>query len=177
MENKYYTPKLDNDEVWKEIRGYEGIYEISNKGVVRRMSYNLSKGVTYDGYPLVILTRAGKRSTKTIHRLVAEAFIDNPENKPAVNHKDGVKSNNALDNLEWATYSENTLHALRTGLKDKSWQDGEKNCSSKLTVEQVLDIREKCKTMKVAKVHRDFYPEMHYNTIYGIKIRRLWKTI
>lgn len=176
MENKYYTPDIE-EEIWKDIPGYEEYYEASNTGLIRRKSYIMKCRITKDGYPAITLCGGGKQKSKTIHRIIAELFVENPENKPQVNHKDGIKQNAFASNLEWMTSSENVKHALDLGLKDKNWQDGEKNISSKLTKEQVLDIREKCKTMKVSEVHKYFYPEMHYNTIYGIKTKRLWKTI
>lgn len=176
MESKYFTPDIEN-EIWKDIPGYEEYYEVSNTGLIRRKAYIMKCRLTQDGYPAITLCGKGKQLSKTIHRLVAESFIENPDNKPQVNHKDGIKSNAMASNLEWATSSENVNHALNLGLKDKTWQDGEKNVNSKLTKEQVLDIREKCKIMKISKVHKDFYPEMNYNTIYGIKTRRLWKNL
>jgi hypothetical protein len=70
------------------------------------------------GYKLVCVRKNGKASTQKVHRLIASAFLPNPENKAQVNHKNGIKSDNRLENLEWATQSENQLHAYRTGLKD-----------------------------------------------------------
>lgn len=174
-ELKYYTP--DIEEIWKDIPGYEEYYEVSNTGLIRRKAYIMKCRLTNDGYPAITLCGGGKQLSKTIHRIVAEAFVENPDNKPQVNHIDGVKSNPMSSNLEWVTGSENCLHALNLGLKDKTWQDGEKNINSKLTKEQVLDIRAKCKTMKISQVHKLYYPNLHYNTIYGIKTKRLWKTI
>jgi len=176
MENKYFTPSIE-DEIWKDIPGYEEYYEVSNTGLIRRKAYIMKCRLTNDGYPAITLCGGGKQLSKTIHRIVAEVFLKNPENKAQVNHKDGIKANAMVSNLEWVTPSENINHALNLGLKDKTWQDGEKNINSKLTKEQVLDIREKCKTMKISEVHKNFYPNMNYNTIYGIKTKRLWKTI
>lgn len=176
MENKYFTPDI-TDEVWKDIPGYEEYYEASNTGLIRRKAYIMKCRLTNDGYPAITLCGRGKQLSKTIHRIVAELFVDNPNNKKQVNHKDGIKANAFATNLEWVTPSENVLHALDLGLKDKNWQDGEKNINSKLTKEQVLDIRERCKTMKISDVHRNFYSNMSYSTIYGIKTKRLWKTV
>ena len=117
-------------EIWKDIVDYEGVYQISNLGKVKSL-YRLrqcSKGafrvipervlkskISRGGYETVHL-RTGKESWPSVHRLVASAFIPNLENKPTVNHIDGIKLNNNLTNLEWATESEQMIHAISTGL-------------------------------------------------------------
>lgn len=104
-------------ETWKDIKGFEGIYQISNMGRVksfkadpngRILSIKNSKG----DYLNIVLCHGNKRRSVKVHRLVAEAFIPNPDNKPEVNHKDGNKQNNRVGNLEWATRIENQRHAL-----------------------------------------------------------------
>jgi hypothetical protein len=85
------------------------------------------------------LSKLGKLKIKTIHRLVAIAFIPNPENKPQVNHIDGNKANNSVDNLEWCTSSENLKHAHETGLKKSP--KFETNPNAKLTKKEVTDMR------------------------------------
>lgn len=102
-------------EVWKDIKGYEGIYQISSFGRVKRIDgkdertkWLLSPIKQKRGYLYVCLCKNGKSSNRTIHRLVAEAFIPNKEGLPCVNHKDENKQNNRLDNLEWCTYKYNS---------------------------------------------------------------------
>jgi hypothetical protein len=117
------------EEIWKDVVGYEGLYEISNLGNLRscgkyvwnRFSYCYRDGkimkqnIDRYGYSRAILSKDGYQKNKQIHRLVAEAFIDNPYNLPEVNHKDCNKTNNNVDNLEWITGIENTRHAIANG--------------------------------------------------------------
>lgn len=95
-------------EEWKDVLGYEGIYEISNIGNIR--SYKTKKirktQKNKEGYERVELWKDGKRKVLLVHRLVAEAFIPNDNNKDNVNYKDGDKTNNCANNLEWVTYKE-----------------------------------------------------------------------
>lgn len=110
-------------EEWKDIENYEGLYEISSLGRVKRTfkkSFNFLKP-QYNryGYQIYSLTKQGKTKKHTTHRLIAKAFIPNPLNKPEVNHIDGNKKNNNIKNLEWATSSENRIHAYKNGLNKK----------------------------------------------------------
>ena len=120
-------------EIWKDIEGYEGIYQVSNLGKVKSLERYcsthwgrrrvpekiLNPQEKEYGYLCVDLHRDGNSKSYSIHRLVATAFIPNPEDKPEVNHKDGDTGNNQVSNLEWATGSENVRHALQTGLISK----------------------------------------------------------
>ena len=172
-ENKYYTPEI---EFWKDVVDYEDEYEVSNLGNVRRKSKNLSASVGHYGYNTVSLSKNGKCITKLVHRIVAEAFIDNPELKEQVNHKDCVKTNNKLSNLEWVTPIENILHAVENHRQRN--QNGENNNMSKLTEVDVLFIRQLIdEGMTTYKIHKNYYPYLHQQTIYAIKQRRLWKQI
>ena len=108
-------------EEWKDIKGYEGLYQISNTGLVKRIpsikcktERILRQGTQKAGYNYVNLSKDNKIHTKRVHRLVAEAFISNPNNLPEVNHKDEDKSNNNVENLEWCTREYNLNYGTRS---------------------------------------------------------------
>lgn len=105
----------------KAIEGFED-YLVSSSGKIYSLKSNkyLKPNIVTNGYYQVCLFKNGKRYRKYIARLVAQAFISNPDNKSTVNHKDGIKSNNNISNLEWMTQSENQLHAFNTGLQKRS---------------------------------------------------------
>lgn len=115
-------------EVWKDIEGYENLYQVSNLGRVKSLvGFNghiyvnrvkvLKQSNTTTGYKKVELTINKRRKSHKVHRLVAFAFIPNPNHKPNINHKDGNPINNKVENLEWCTQRENVQHAVDTGLK------------------------------------------------------------
>jgi hypothetical protein len=128
-------------EVWKEVKGFEKQYEISNLGNLRSIDREVKhyidgfirkyKGsvkkvrLSTDGYLKCNLKNDGKRFDFRVHRLVAEAFIPNNENKPIINHKNGIKTDNRVDNLEWCTISENVLHATKNRLIKTKLNDSE----------------------------------------------------
>lgn len=114
-------------EIWKDIAGYEGLYQVSNLGRVKSLERDTKRARPQHiqerilkqrngEYLMVYLADAGKYEARLVHRLVAQAFISNPDNKPIVNHIDGNKYNNRADNLEWCTHKENVIHAFVTGL-------------------------------------------------------------
>lgn len=101
-------------EKWKDVDGYDGLYKVSNLGRVKGKHRIKSQQDNGKGYLMVRLNKNGESRWHLVHRLVAKAFIENPENKPTVNHIDGNRKNNKFNNLEWATYSENNLHSYRS---------------------------------------------------------------
>ncbi len=124
-------------ELWKGIPGYEGKYEISCFGLVRRIyknnvkSKNLSTRINNCGYVEVRLSKNSKSATKFIHSLLAQTFIPNINNRGEVNHINGIKTDNGLSNLEWVTHSENVMHAYSTGLLKKISKPVIDSCNKK----------------------------------------------
>lgn len=188
------TPKSP-EERWKPIGGYEGIYEVSDLGRVKRLrrrvkanirnnnSVELKEmiiksflspiqgGKTGDGYFFsTLMGKDRKQRRRFIHRLVAFAFLENPEGKSTVNHKDGNKKNNHVDNLEWVTPSENIKHSFRLGLNKP--KKGETNSQAKLNFATANVIREMAKTTsnrqiaKIFHVSRSTIDNIVHNKIY-----------
>lgn len=132
-------------EIWKDILGYKDIYQVSNTGKVMSLRNNkilklslCGRNRSKVGYYQVCLSLNSKLKYCMIHRLVAKAFIENPENKREVNHINGDSLNNYVDNLEWSTSKENHKHAYDTGLINDA---GENNTRSVLTNQQAREIR------------------------------------
>jgi hypothetical protein len=177
-------------EIWKDIPGYEGLYQASSlgriKGLPKKVRCNTGHTTTKEcilkptfktgGYPFVVLYKdsRSKRSI-TVHRLIATTFLPNPENKDTVNHKNGIKTNNKVENLEWLTKKENINHAYRTGIA--KGRQGEKHGRSKLTTDTVQTIRSVYKsgiynTYELASMHN-----VNPTTIQRIVSGKHWKEI
>ena len=154
-------------EVWQPVRGYEGLYEVSDAGHVKGLRGPLKPLLSDNRYEKVDLHNRGTRKRFYIHRLVATHFIPNPNQCPQVNHKDGNKTNNVVSNLEWCSASENGVHAVRLlGLH------GENRYNCKLTNAQVLAIRSD------ARLHREIAADYEIGRTQVTKIksgkRRSW---
>lgn len=138
-----------NLERWLPVVGWEGVYEVSDCGRVRRLAPGngatpgrlLSWFFNPKGYPLVRLRYRGRRQSPLVHRLVAIAFLGGPVPGKEVNHKDGNRANPQVDNLEWMTRAENNLHAFRVLHRPPVAMKGERNWKAKLTEGQVVEIR------------------------------------
>ena len=162
-------------EIYKDIVGYEGLYQVSNLGNVKSLKYGkeriLKSAINSKGYVVVVLCKNLKCLTKKVHRLVAMAFIPNTENKEQVNHINGIKTDNRVENLEWCTQSENIQHGYNNGLfKSKK---GEFHNLAKLLNKQVLDIRKDNRTIKTIALDYN----VSVNIIYSIKNYKTWKHI
>lgn len=182
-------------EIWKSIEGFEGRYEVSNYGRVRSLDHVVSKmhktGVMYPHtikgrirkfgfsggrkgrkYPTVIITKRPLVKHCMIHRIVAIAFVPNPEGKLEVNHKDGDKLNNHYDNLEWCTRKENTQHASTARLL---WDNGI-HFNAKLNLKTVFKIkRELSKGIRQCEIARKY--KIDPMTIQAISSGKSWKHI
>lgn len=140
------------EEIWKDIAGYEGFYQVSNLGKIKSLDrhinpnvkgsrnvYGRSMVLMKNRYSTCTLIKNKIRKNVSVHRLVAQAFIPNDDKTLIVNHIDGDRYNNIVSNLEWVTYKYNNLHAYRTGLKNGGL--GENNNRGRLTEVQVQEIR------------------------------------
>ena len=165
------------EEIWKDIPGFEDDYQASNLGRIRRVIKNKELFfirtliVSNRGYHIIHFSINGISKMCRVHRLVAQTFIPNPENKPQINHIDGNKINNHIGNLEWCTAKENDKHAVATGLSSKV---GERNANSKLKSFQVRVIR-KIDDMTEFEIAKIF--NISRANVGRIKRKEYWKHI
>lgn len=181
---------MEDKEIWKDIPGWEGLYQASTHGRIRSIpGYVIGK----DGKPhykiggirslhttptckyyVIVLSRKRKFSNHLVHILVAKTFIPNPQNKKEVNHKDGNRFNNRVDNLEWCTARENYDHAIRTGLKNDS---GENNSRAAFTKDQVISMRERyANGERISDIAKDYGFCSEYTVRMAI-VRKTYKNI
>jgi len=175
-------------EIWKDIIGNEGYYQVSNLGRVRSLDRTISHGkgeskrrvegkmisqINTMGYLAVGLSMKGKGKFVKVHRLVAGAFISNPENKPCLNHKDRDRANNKLANLEWCTYRDNMLHIHETGA---NMCKGEDHKMTTLTSSQVLEIKLSLRSGETGTSLAEKF-DVSSATISRIKTGKVWNSI
>jgi len=167
-------------EIWNDIAGYEQYYKISNLGRLKRVLHRknpcntLIDGIIHpNGYCKLALTINGKTKQFYTHRLVALAFIPNPENKKQVNHINGIKTDNRVENLEWVTSKENINHSWENGLSKPI--NGVLNGNSVLTEKDVLEIRKIGSTMTQKEIGKLY--GVNHQAIYKILKRTRWKHI
>ena len=161
-------------EEWRDIKGFEGRYQASALGRIRSLrSLKIIKPCNASrGYVLVTLYFDGGRKSVNVHRLIAAAFLPNPDNLPSVNHKDLDKKNNVSSNLEWVTAKENSLHASARG----AMAVGARNWNTKLSTDQVLQIR----SMLKAGHTKTFIGEVHgvhRTTVLNIAKGKVWRHV
>jgi hypothetical protein len=174
------------EEIWKDIKGYEGYYQVSNLGRVKSLNRYvkypngslrlfkekiLCQYIMSNGYYTVCLAQV-KKKVHLVHRLICKTFLKNTEEKRTVNHINGIKTDNNLMNLEWCSYSENQKHAHRLGLSDTK---GEKNAASKLTEQQAKEIKYGHKGLtqtEIAKIYG-----IDRRTVSNIRLEKRWKHI
>lgn len=183
------------EEFWKPCPDYEQYYEVSTLGRIRTRRVFIpneslfgdvggyfkkqsikTQTVNRDGYMTTKLCKDGKCLRRTVHRMVAKAFLENPDNLSQVNHIDGDKTNNQVDNLEWISPSGNIIHAYATGLMNTEHLKGEKNNKAKLTADDVRKIKKMFSRGAEVKDIADAYG-VSRTTIYYIKSGRTWKEV
>lgn len=175
-------------EIYKEVKGFEGLYEISTYGNLKSIGRFVNSSIKNQikvfrkpklikpsldkyGYHKVVLRKDGKKFNRTIHQLVALAFIKNTNNYKSINHKDTIKINNNYLNLEWCTPGMNNAH----GVVNHLFASGEKNANTILTTNQVKEIRElRSKGLSSYKIYK-LFPFVSYTTIKNIINGKTWK--
>ncbi|HRG19212.1 MAG TPA: NUMOD4 motif-containing HNH endonuclease [Flavobacterium lutivivi] len=189
LENLFYIDEngIVQEEEWFPILFIDEPYEISNLLRVKKLPREvknkqslfmtkeriISPWLSKSKYYSIKIKTKGKNTSFLFHRIVAQAFIPNPENKPQVNHINGIKTDNRIENLEWVTGSENVQHALKTGLLIPF--KGENHPSSKLTELQVLEIRKLKKSMTQKEIGKLF--GVKYQVIGNILRNEIWKHV
>lgn len=176
------------EEIWKDIKDYEGLYQVSNQGRIKRLSGKcLAKGGNYRNLTETILTLFPNKTRYNylyvnlnnngikqfrVHKLVALAFIENPNNYPQINHKDADKNNNSVENLEWCTGQQNIDHAKANNLYPERFGEKAPNC--KLTQLEVDNIKERLKNKETGRSIAKLY-NISEGMLSLIKHNKNWK--
>jgi len=176
------------EEIWKDIKGYEELYQISNLGRVKRLNNKIFVKDIYHkreyyktinekiikqhignvGYWELQLTNTNLKIIKMIrtHRLIAEAFIPNPENKPCVNHINGIKTDNRIENLEWCTHKENMQHSFEIGLHKELRSVAKIDINTNNVICIYKSIMEAERKMNIKNLNKNMSKAIKYNLIY-----------
>ena len=173
-------------ERWKIIEEFPK-YLISNKGNIKVLE-TFENRISHinSGYELIVFAVDGKRYSRLVHRIVAKAFIPNKYDKPCVNHINGMKTDNRVENLEWVTYEENIKHAIKMGLIDHSKRKNpnhkphprdEDNKLTKATREQVIEMRKMYDTGDYVLRELSEKFDMSISVVWKIVKRKTWKHI
>lgn len=156
----------------KKIVGYEN-YEIDEYGnIFNSNGIKMHQFLTYKNYMQISLCKNGKNKTYAVHRLLGLAYIDNPDNKPEINHIDGNRVNNIVENLEWVTHAENMQHSYRVNRRTNC---GENNPNAILTEEKVATIRSLFEIDKISRKELAIMFNINYQTVAKIIRNELWK--
>ncbi len=178
-------------EIWKDIKGYEGKYQVSNFGRVKSLYQEYMGGwrkqqlivrpetilkspCNSDGYPLVGLSKNNKRKSFKVHRLVAQEFIPNLYNLPEINHKNGNKNDNSINNLEWCTPQENVIHGINILGNRRAY--GIRQHLAKLNDDLVKKIKMEFNEGKTPYELSPIY-NVNARTLYRIKNNETWKHV
>lgn len=174
-------------EIWKDVVGYEGYYQVSNFGRIKSLGRKGSGTSAVDRilkisppkqkfrYCGFAMSKNGKAKTHQLHRIVALHFCEKPDDKTEVNHKDGIKINNYASNLEWVTSSENTIHGLSLGIMNTAKGSEKPKCSklNEIKVEKIkMQLKQGIPGAHIAKEHG-----VNKVTIYAIKRGQTWKHV
>jgi len=174
---------------WKQLKDYEGIYDISNLGEIKRLYREWHSGrngsqfktleeglvksrIDSNGYELVNLSKDGVKFFTKVHRLVANNFIENPNNYPVINHKDGNKTNNCVDNLEWTTYKNNTQHAIENNLVNLQIKSNNIVNYTLVKEMKLYYLQNNCTKKEVSK-----FFNVEYTTTVSILNNKIWKNV
>ncbi len=173
-------------EIWLPVKGFGGRYWVSSLGrfksldmvivrkngvVVKKKGRIVKQHFNHSMYLQIAFSMHGKMSMNRSHRVIAKMFIPNPENKPEVNHLNGIRHDNRVENLEWCTPKENTQHAFRTGLV--KFPNGDNHHLSKLTFEKAKEIRRRIKNGETGKELSSIY-NVSESIISQIKTNKRW---
>ena len=177
--------KENQEEIWKDVKNYEGLYQVSNLGRIKSLNYNhtnkekiLELFKNNQGYMIICLHKKGRQKTFRVHRLVAEAFIPNPKNKPEIDHINTIRDDNRVENLRWVTRKENSNNEL-TKQKYKEMNLGEKHplYGKKLPEETKRKLSESLSGKNNPMYGKYGSNNPNAKNVYCVELNKTWKCI